>query len=185
MTSFLFMQLLQLAVILVVLPAQAAVAQENSVRAQQFPPGHFYRYQKAPMPEKAQILVKIDATLKKLNQDGYGLIAKGAVIDRMATTQKIYDRLTILDESGLIIVARHVPNLYYHYPDPSAINPNIYLILKNPRVNVPDSYIRYGFVVEGDYLAYVQKFVTAISCSLENVAPPPAPRLPKWAPPAR
>lgn len=163
-------QILPLALMLLTLLGQAvlAPAQEASVQAKQFPPGYFYKYRQAPVPEKEQVLAKIDATLKKLNQEGYGLIAKGAVIDPRDTTRKIYDRLAILDESGLIIIARHVPNLYYLYPDPAAVNPNIYLIIKNVKVNIPDSYIRYGFVVEGDYVAYVHKFVTAIMENLEG-----------------
>ena len=149
-------------------PATAAAA--PSVNAKQFPTGFFYQYQKTPIKEKAQVLAKIDATLTKLNREGQGLIAKGAVIDPLGTGQQSYDRLTILDESGLIIIARKVPNLYYGYVGPAPINPNIYLIIKNVRLNVPESYIRYGFVVEGDYVAYAQKFVAAIIGNLENAA---------------
>ena len=39
------------------------------------------------------------------------------------------------------------------------MNPNIYIVIKQARVNVPESYIRYGFVVEGDFVAYADKFV--------------------------
>ena len=55
-------------------------AQETPVQTKQFPTGYFYQYQKVPLQEKEKVLAKIDATLKKLTQDGYGLIAKGAVI---------------------------------------------------------------------------------------------------------
>ena len=37
-------------------------------------------------------------------------------------------------------------------------------------MNFQESYIRYSFVVEGDYLAYAHKFVTAILENLENAA---------------
>ena len=158
------------AVIWLALAGAAAPAggAEVAIRAKQWPTAFFYQYQKVPVPEKEKILARVDATLKKLNRDGYGLIAKGGVIDKLGSDRRIYDHLTILDDSGLIIVARNVPNLYYQYPGPGPINPNIYLIVKNVRLNVPESYIRYGFVVEGDFQAYVHKFVTAIQESLEK-----------------
>jgi len=37
-------------------------------------------------------------------------------------------------------------------------------------VNLPESYIRYGYVVEGDFVAYADKFVTAIMENLEGAA---------------
>ncbi|MFA5111185.1 MAG: hypothetical protein WC443_07260 [Desulfobaccales bacterium] len=159
-----------------------APAQEASVKAKQFPASYFYQFYKAPVPEKEKVLARIDATLQKLDQEGFGLIAKGAVIEKLSPDQKIYAKLTILDESGLIIMARQVPNLYYQYRGPGAINPNIYLVLKHARVNFPESYIRYGFVVEGEYVAYAHKFVNAILEGLEragnrpNLPPVPPPR---------
>ena len=153
-------------------------AQEASVRAKSFPTGFFYRYHKIPIPEKEKVLARIDATLKKLSREGYGLIVKGAVLEKPDPGVKTYPQLTILDESGLIIIARRVSNLYYQYHGPAPINRNIYLIITHARVNVPESYIRYGFVVEGDYRAYAHKFVHAILEDLERGAaprdPPPA-----------
>lgn len=150
-------------------------AQEASMSAKQFPTSYFYQYQKISMPEKAKVLAKIDATLKKLNREGQGLIAKGAVIGKLSPAIKTYDKLTILDESGLIIIAHQVPNLYYQYPG-TAINPNIYLIIKRARVNFSESYIKYGYVVEGDYAAYANKFVHAILEGLERAAPAVGPQ---------
>jgi hypothetical protein len=163
-------QTLALAILLLLAGVGPAVAQGPAVRAKQFPTSYFYQYRQAPLKDKEQELAQIDATLKKLNREKLGLIAKGAVIDKLGPHRKIYDRLTILDESGLIIIARRVPNIYYRYAGPAPINPNIYLVLKNARVNFRESYIRYGFVVEGDYLAYAHKFVTAILEHLENAA---------------
>ena len=75
-----------------------------------------------------------------------------------------------------------MPNLFYQYRGKAAINPNIYIIIKNARVNVPESYIRYSYVVEGDFVAYADKFVKAIMEGLERPAEPPG-RQP--APPPR
>jgi hypothetical protein len=148
-------------------------AQATAVKTKQFPTGYFYQYHKIPLQEKEKVLAKIDATLKKLNQDGYDLIAKGAVIEKPDPGIQIYPKLTILDESGLVIIARQVPNLYYGYPGKTGINPNIYIIVRNARVNVPESYIRYSYVVEGDFLAYAHKFVSAILEGLERPGTPP------------
>ena len=41
------------------------------------------------------------------------------------------------------------------------------------RVNFPESYIRYGYVVEGDYVGYAHKFVNAIVDGLERAADGP------------
>jgi hypothetical protein len=150
-----------------------AWAQDTSVKAKQFPTGYFYQYHKIPIPEKEKVLAKIDTTLKKLTGDGYGLIAKGAVIEKPDPAIKIYPKLTVLDESGLLIIARQVPNLYYGYAGKTGINPNIYIIVKNARVNVPESFIRYSYVVEGDFVAYAHKFVNAIMEGLERPAGPP------------
>jgi len=163
-------QTLALAILLLLAGVGPAPAQAPAVSAKQFPTSYFYQYRQAPLKDKEQVLARIDATLKKLNREKQGLIAKGAVIDKLGPHRKIYDRLTILDESGLIIIARRVPNIYYRYAGPAPINPNIYLVLKNARVNFRESYIRYGFVVEGDYLAYAHKFVSAILENLENAA---------------
>jgi hypothetical protein len=148
-------------------------AQETPVPVKQFPTGYFYQYQKVPLQEKEKVLAKIDATLKQINQDGYGLIAKGAVIEPPDPGVRTYPKLTILDESGLVIIAHQVPNLHYQYRGKAGINPNIYLIIKKARVNVPESYIRYGYVVEGEFAAYAHKFVTAILEGLERPAAPP------------
>jgi hypothetical protein len=157
-------------------------AQPTSVQTKQFPTGYFSQYHKVPLPEKTKVLAKIDATLKKLNQDGYNLIAKGAVIEKPDPGVQIYPKLTILDESGLVIIARQVPNLYYQYRGKAGINPNVYIIIKNPRVNIPESYIRYGYVVEGDFVAYAHKFVSAILEGLERPAKP-SPAQPPARPP--
>ena len=160
-----------------------AWAQDTAVRAKQFPTGYFYQYHKIPLQEKEQVLAKIDATLKKLTRDGFSLIAKGAVIEKPDPAIQTYPQLTILDESGLVIIARQVPNLYYQYRGKTGINPNIYIIIKNARVNVPESYIRYSYVVEGDFVAYAHKFVSAIMEGLERPVKPSPDRPP--APPPR
>ncbi len=160
-------------VLLVIALSLGPAAADDSISAKQFPVSFFFRYHKAPMAEKEKVLRQLDATLQKLNRENLGLIAKGAVIDKLDTSRPVYDTLTILDESGLIISARRVPNLYYGYSGPGPMNPNIYIVIKQARVNVPESYIRYGFVVEGDFVAYAGKFVAAIMENLEGAAGQP------------
>lgn len=165
----------------IIFPAASAFAEGPAVTAKQWPPGFFYKYHQTPIKEKEQLLANIDATLKKLNQGKYGLIVKGAVIDAVRTDVKVYPQLTILDESGLVIIAHRVPNIYYRYPGTAGLNKNIFMVIKKARVNFPESYIRYGLVVEGDFVAYAQKYMTAIMEGLENAAreefkQPPRPR---------
>ena len=149
----------------------SAWAQGASVKAKQWPAGYFFKYKKISLKEKEQILAKIDATLKKLNQEGYGLIVKGTVIDPLRPDQKIYQTLTVLDDSGLIIMVHQVPNIYYnYYGPPGNMNKHIFLVAKNVKLKQNESYIRYGFVVEGDYLAFSQKYLKAIMKWGENVA---------------
>lgn len=148
----------------------AAAAAAQAVNAKQFPTGYFYQYDKASIEQKKQTLAQLDATLQRLNQEGLGLIAKGAVIDKLDNRQPLYDKLTLLDESGLIITARRVPNLYCGYQGPGPINPNIYIVIKKVRVDIPESLIRHGFVVAGDFVAYADKFVAAIMENLEGAA---------------
>ena len=145
-----------------------AAAAGEAVSAKQFPTGYFYRYDKASIEQKKQTLAQLDATLQRLNREGLGLIAKGAVIDKLDNRQPLYAKLTILDESGLIITARRVPNLYCGYQGPGPINPNIYIVITKARVDIPESLMRRGFVVEGDFVAYADKFVAAIMENLEG-----------------
>jgi hypothetical protein len=168
-TIIISQMLLVLSLIIGVIPAGA---QESSVKAKQFPTGYFSQYHKLSIPEKEKVLGKLDATLKKLTQDGFGLIAKGAVIEKPDPGIMTYPQLTILDESGLVIIARRVPNLYYQYRGKGGINPNIYIVIKNARVNFPESFIRYSYVVEGEFTAYASKFVSAIMEGLERPAGP-------------
>jgi hypothetical protein len=144
------------------------VGAKDAVSAKQFPTGYFYRYHKVSIPEKEKVLARLDATLQRLNREGVGLIAKGAVIGKLGVDQPVYEKLDILDESGLIITARRVPNLYYGYPGPAPLNPNLYIVIKKARVNFPESFIRYGLVVQGDFVAYAGKFVAAILENLEG-----------------
>jgi hypothetical protein len=144
-------------------------ADPPTLRARHWPPGYFYRYAKVSIPEKEKLLARIDAALQQLKEEGGGLVAKGAVIETPSTTVKVYPKLTILDESGLIIQARSVPNLYYRYGGPGPINSNIFIVIKNARVNKTESFIRRSFVVEGDFQAYADKFVKAIMQGLEEL----------------
>jgi hypothetical protein len=150
-------------------PGPAAAA-DAAVSAKQFPGGYFYRFQQVPLAEKEKVLARLESALERLNREGLGLIAKGALLDRVDTRRPTYERLPILDDSGLIIIARRVPNLYYGYRGPGPLNPNTYLVIRQARVNLPESYIRGGYVVEGDFVAYAGKFVTAIMENLEGAA---------------
>jgi hypothetical protein len=144
-------------------PSWTALAQDAAVSAKQWPVGYFHQYRKVSLPEKEKILAKIDAALKKLNAEKGNLVVKGSVIDPLRPDLQTYKTLSVLDESGLILVVRNVPNIYYGYPGPPAgLNKNIYLVAKNARLNKTESYIKYWFVVEAEFLAFVDKYMRAI-----------------------
>jgi hypothetical protein len=145
-----------------------ALAARPSLDCKQFPPGFFYKFHKITLKEREKVLANIAATLRKLNSEGYGLIVKGTAVEQLRPDKKFYDKLTILDNSGLIIRVRRVPNIYYGYAGRPAINQNLYIIIKNVKVNFIDSYIKYAFIVEGVFVAYADKFVHAIRQDLEG-----------------
>jgi hypothetical protein len=151
-----------LPLLLVLCGTAAGAGPEPAVSAKQWPPGYFFRYGKLPLKEKEKMLAGLAAALARLNEEGLGLIAKGAVIGGIQTDVKTHARLTVLDDSGLIIIARRAPNLYYGYRGLKPPNANTYLVVKNVRVNERESYLRSGLVVEGDFVAYAAKFVSAI-----------------------
>ncbi len=169
------MKLLRIMVIFLALASLGASLslaedREAAVTAKRFPAGYFLKYHKASVAQKQKVLAQLEAALQRLNEEGNGLIAKGTAIDRPGTQAKVYDRLAILDDSGLLIIARRVPNLYYGYQGAAPLNPNVYLVIKNPRGNVDDSFIRGTLVVEGDFVAFAHKFVEAIMEGLGGAA---------------
>lgn len=144
-----------------------ALGADPVVQGKSWPPGHFLKYRKITPKERQEILGDIAAKLKDLNEAGESLVVKGTVIDKLTPEKKIYDKLTVLDESGLRVIVRQMPNIYYGFSGPPHLmNPNVYLIIKKVKLNETDSLIKEAFVVEGEYHAYAHAYITAIQESL-------------------
>jgi len=159
------------AVILTPAPlSQTWAATESAVDASRWPAGYFFPYHKAPLKEKDKVLQSIAARLDKLQDVGQGLLVKGAILDPLRTDVPLYDRLRILDDSGLLVVVHRVPNIYYRFSG-GPLNRNTYLVIKNPKVNYLDSYITQNFVIEGDFWAYVQSYIDRLRREVQPPSP--------------
>jgi len=139
------------------------------VQGKAWPVGYFLKYQKISPAQRQEVFRDIAAKLRDLNEARESLVVKGTVIGSLGPEQKVYDKLTVLDESGLKVVVRRVPNIYYgFYGPPKLINPNVYLLIRRVKLKETDSLIEEGFVVEGDYHGFAHAYITAIQQSLER-----------------
>jgi hypothetical protein len=148
-------------------------AEDNLLNGKHWPVNYFNQYEKLSIKDKDKILIEIDKKLKGINKSGEGLIVKGTIAEKIRPDKQIYGKMTICDESGLIVMVNNVPNIYYNFMGPqSKINNNTYMIIKNAKINTIDSYLLNSFVIEGDYHAFVQKFVEALLKEVTNAPTP-------------
>lgn len=148
---------------------RGALASGPVVQSKAWPVGYFLKYRKITPGKRQEILRDIKAKLQDLNQAGKSLVVKGTVIGKLGPEKKIYDKLTVLDESGLRVVVRRVPNIYYgFYGPPKLINPNVYLLVRKVKLKETDSLIEEGFVVEGEYVGFAHAYIVAIRESMER-----------------
>ncbi|MEJ5331104.1 MAG: hypothetical protein WHT07_13235 [Desulfobaccales bacterium] len=147
----------------------AATAQESAtLSCKSFPPGYFVR-ELSPTPAKRQaLLARIARELTALNDRGECLIVKGTMLEPPDTRRQVYDKITILDDSGLKVVVRKVPNLYYGYPGPpERLNRNVYLVARRLELKELESRLSESFIIEGEFVAYAGKYLEALRRSLE------------------
>jgi hypothetical protein len=162
-----------LIIFLACLQSGMAQAEDNLLNGKHWPVNYFNQYEKLSIKDKDKILIEIEKKLNGINKSGEGLIVKGTIAEKIKPDKPIYGRMTICDESGLIVMVNNVPNIYYNFSGPqSKINNNTYMVIKNAKVNTIDSYLLNCFVIEGDYHAFVQKFVEALLKEVTNKATP-------------
>lgn len=157
----------------------AAVAEE--VQGYSWPPGFFYRLGRLKVSAFNQALDELDSRLAGLRQQQAGLLVKGEITGPLTTGARIYAEVQILDQSGLLILARNVPNLYYGFAGPSGrLNRNTFFVLKNPHLDRIESQLRRQFVIRGEFLAFVRKYLEALRAEWHAL---PAPELAErcWA----
>lgn len=150
-----------------------AVAQQTAtLSCKSFPPGYFLREQTLTPAKRQSLLVRIARELAALNARGECLIVKGTMLEPPDPRRRVYQKMSILDESGLRVVVRGVPNLYYRHPGPpELLNRNVYLVARRLEVKERESRLSESFVIEGEFVAYAGKYLEALRLLLENPVP--------------
>lgn len=144
-------------------------AQESAtLSCKSFPPGYFVRELSLTPAKRQALLGRIARELAALNARGECLIVKGTMLEPPDTRRQVYDKITMLDDSGLKVVVRKVPNLYYGYSGPpERINRNVYLVARRPELKELESRLSESFIIEGEFVAYAGKYLEALRRSLE------------------
>jgi hypothetical protein len=143
--------------------ALTASAQSPTVRGKAWPPGYFLQDQALAPREHRRLLDELKLTLQQLNESGEALVVKGTLIEPWEPQKKLYSRATVLDESGLRVMVRNLPNLYYGFTGPRHLmNQNVYLLIKKVRLLEADSLQKGALLVEGDYQAYAAAYIQAL-----------------------
>ncbi len=97
-------------------------------------------------------------------------------MDKLRTDVSELNPAIILDQSGLVIMVRNFPNIYFGFNGPeSLLNRNTFLVVKNPRVDKVESILRQALVITGDFFAfsqvYFKKTVEGLQKSLSTQEP--------------
>ncbi len=150
----------------------AYAAAQDGVRTltcKSWPAGYFLTERPLKPAQREGLLRQIDRELTMLNGRGECLVVKGTIIGPLETGKQLYDKITILDESGLKVTVRRVPNLYYRYSGPlGPMHKNVFLVAKNLRLQEADSRLSESFIVAGDFVAYAGKYLEALRKYLGN-----------------
>ena len=88
-------------------------------------------------------------------------------MDKVRTDVSEFNPATILDQSGLVVMVRNFPNIYFNFNGPnSLLNRNTFIVVKNPQVDRSESIIRQSLVITGDFFAFSQ---TYFKSTVENL----------------
>jgi len=152
-------------------PAAAQVSATLSCKS--WPPGYFLR-DFSPSPARRQtLLIHIARELEGLNARGECLVVKGTMLEPPDIRRPLYDKITVLDDSGLKVIVRRVPNLYYRWPGPpERLNRNVYLVARRLKVREVESRLSDSFIIEGEFVAYAGRYLEALGESLRRGAGP-------------
>lgn len=166
-------RLLAVALLLILLSlgrgGPVAAQESATLSCKSFPPGYFVREMSLTPAKRQALLARIARELAALNAKGECLIVKGTMLEPPDTRRQVYDNITILDDSGLKVVVRKVPNLYYGFPGPpERINRNVYLVARRLELKELESRLSESFIIEGDFVAYAQGYLEALQRLFEN-----------------
>jgi hypothetical protein len=152
--------------LMIFVPTPALVA-EPSVESYFWPPGFFLSFGKLKQAQKEIMLSEVEKKVAFLRQTGKGLMVRGDLMEKARTDISEYNPATILDQSGLVVMVRNFPNIYYNFNGPEAlISRNTFIVVKNPKVDRVESIIRQSLVMNGDFFAFSQAYFKA---TVENL----------------
>jgi hypothetical protein len=152
--------------LMIFVPTPALVA-EPSVESYFWPPGFFLSFGKLKQAQKEIMLSEVEKKVAFLRQTGKGLMVRGDLMEKARTDISEYNPATILDQSGLVVMVRNFPNIYYNFNGPEAlISRNTFIVVKNPKVDRVESIIRQSLVMTGDFFAFSQAYFKA---TVENL----------------
>jgi hypothetical protein len=148
-------------------PAVAASANEPSVESYFWPPGFFLNFSKLKQAQKEIMIAEVEKKLAFLRQTGKGLLVRGDLMDKVRTDVSELNPAAILDQSGLVVMVRSFPNIYFNFSGPPALlNRNTFIVVKNPKVDGVESILRQSLVITGDFFAFSQ---TYFKSTVENL----------------
>jgi hypothetical protein len=161
----------------VVLPAPALVA-EPSVESYFWPPGFFLHFGKLKQAQKEAMILEVDKKVAFLRQAGKGLLVRGELMDKLRTDIPEFNPATILDQSGLVVMVRSFPNIFFNFKGPdSLLNRNTFIVVKNPRVDRIESILRQSLVVTGDFFAFSQAYFNSTVDNLQKALKAQTPQI--------
>jgi hypothetical protein len=147
--------------------ANLCLAVEPSVETFYWPPGMFLTYGKLKQAQKEIMLSEVENKLASLRQMGKVLLVRGNLMDKVRTDVPELNPATILDQCGFIVIVNNFPNIYFNFNGPQAlINRNTFLVIKNPKVDRTESFIRQSMVLRGDFYAFTQAYLKS---TVENL----------------
>lgn len=135
-----------------------------------WPAGFFYRLGKLKPQAWDRALDEIEARLADLQRHKRGLLVKGEIIGPLSNRNPVYPEVLVLDQSGLVVRVRNLPNLFFGYQgQPTRFNRNTFLVIKKPQLERLESHIRQQFVISGDFYAFSQRYLEALTSDWRNL----------------
>lgn len=172
--NFIFLNILVFS--LVIFFSAPALAAEPAVESYFWPPGFFLNFGKLKQAQKEIMLSEVEKKLSLLRQTGKGLMVRGDLMEKVKTDTPEFNPATILDQSGLVVMVRNFPNIYFNFNGPeSLISRNTFIVVKNPRADRVESIIRQSLILTGDFFAFSQVYFKATVENLQkslNAQPP-------------
>lgn len=172
--NFIFLNILVFS--LVIFFSAPALAAEPAVESYFWPPGFFLNFGKLKQAQKEIMLSEVEKKLSLLRQTGKGLMVRGDLMEKVKTDTPEFNPATILDQSGLVVMVRNFPNIYFKFNGPeSLISRNTFIVVKNPRADRVESIIRQSLILTGDFFAFSQVYFKATVENLQkslNAQPP-------------